>query len=297
MFDHEARSYRELPLRFADFGVLHRNELAGALTGLTRVRRFQQDDAHIFCAQDMIQAEIKNCLDFMQYVYGIFGYTFALELSTRPETNYLGDIETWNQAEKMIADALNAFGKPWKLNPGDGAFYGPKIDIHITDALGRSHQCATIQLDYQLPIKFGLKYASEDGKESRPVIIHRAIYGSIERMMAILIEHTGGKWPFWLSPRQCIVLSVADKHNEYAMKVYSMLHGAGYYVDHDLSDKTIPKKVREAQLAQYNYILVVGDEEVAKETVSVRTRDNVQHGQKSVSDMLREFAELTTDFK
>jgi len=297
MFDHEVRSYRELPIRFADFGVLHRNELAGALTGLTRVRRFQQDDAHIFCSHDMIQSEIKNCLEFMQYVYGVFGYEFTLELSTRPEEKYLGDLETWNKAEAMIADALNAFGKPWKLNPGDGAFYGPKIDIHIQDALGRSFQCATVQLDYQLPIKFGLKYTDQDGKEVRPVIIHRAIYGSIERMMAILIEHTGGKWPFWLSPRQGIVLPVAEKHHEYALKVYKALHGAGYYIDHDLSDKTIPKKVRDAQLAQYNYILVVGDEEVSKETVSVRTRDNVQHGQKSVQEMLQEFAQLSANFK
>jgi len=297
MFDHTARSYRELPIRFADFGALHRNELAGALTGLTRVRRFQQDDAHIFCAPEMIQGEIKNCLEFMQYTYGIFGYEFSLELSTRPEVKFLGDIETWNKAEAMIADALNAFGKPWKLNPGDGAFYGPKIDIHITDALKRSHQCATIQLDFQLPKNFKLKYTDQEGKEVQPVIIHRAIYGSIERMMAILIEHTGGKWPFWLSPRQCVVMSIGEKHNDYALTVHAALHGAGYYVDHDLSDKTIQKKVREAQLAQYNYILVVGDGEVASQTVSVRTRDNVQHGQKSIQDMIAEFAQLTHDFK
>jgi len=176
-------------------------------------------------------------------------------------------------------------------------FMDPKIDIHITDALKRSHQCATIQLDFQLPKNFKLKYTDQEGKEVQPVIIHRAIYGSIERMMAILIEHTGGKWPFWLSPRQCVVMSISEKHNEYALKVHQALHGAGYYVDHDLSDKTIQKKVREAQLAQYNYILVVGDGEQSTETVSVRTRDNVQHGQKSIPDMLAEFAQLTREFK
>jgi len=296
MFDHTARSYRELPLRFADFGVLHRNELAGALTGLTRVRRFQQDDAHIFCAPEMIQNEIKNCLDFMKYVYGVFGYQFQLGLSTRP-AKAMGDIETWDKAEKMIADALDAFGQPWKLNPGDGAFYGPKIDILVTDALNRQHQCATIQLDFQLPKNFNLKYTDQEGKEVRPVIIHRAIYGSIERMMAILIEHTGGKWPFWLSPRQCIVLSVAQSHNAYVQKVHDVLHAAGYYVDVNLSDNTINKKIREAQVAQYNYILVAGDQEVASETVNVRTRDEARHGEKTVQDMLKEFAELTQNFK
>jgi len=297
MFAHRHRSYRELPLRFADFGVLHRNELAGALTGLTRVRRFQQDDAHIFTTHENIEAEINGCLEFMQYVYGIFGFDFKLELSTRPE-NSLGTPEQWESAEKALQQSLDKFGKPWKLNPGDGAFYGPKIDIHILDALKRSFQCATIQLDFQLPLRFKLEYTGVDNATPQiPVIIHRAILGSVERMIAILIEHTAGKWPFWLSPRQCIVLSVSEKHNEYAEKVHRQLVEAGYYADIDVSDRTIPKKVREAQLAQHNYILVVGDEEVAKETVNVRTRDNVQHGQKGVQELIDEFAILTKEFK
>jgi len=296
MFDHRRRSYRELPIRFADFGVLHRNELAGALTGLTRVRRFQQDDAHIFTTPELIEDEIKGCLEFMQHVYGIFGFEFQLNLSTRPE-KYLGDIEVWDKAEKSLSDALNKFGKPWGLNPKDGAFYGPKIDIKIMDALKRFHQCATIQLDFQLPIRFKLEYQAENGEVKQPVIIHRAVLGSVERLMAILIEHTGGKWPFWLSPRQAIVVSVSEKFNEYAEKVQGQLHNAGYYIDSDLTDKTIPKKIREAQLGQYNYILVVGEEELGKNTVNVRTRDNAQHGQKTVAEMLDEFAMLTKEFK
>jgi threonyl-tRNA synthetase len=275
MFGHRTRSHRELPLRFADFGVLHRNELHGALTGLTRVRRFQQDDCHIFCTKDQISQELNNEIDFMKHVYGIFGYKFSLELSTRPE-KYLGELEAWNNAEKVLADTLNArFGEGnWQLNPGDGAFYGPKIDIHIHDALGRSHQCATIQLDFNLPVRFDLQYVNEKNELERPLIIHRAMYGSLERFIAILIEHTGGKWPFWLSPRQIIVLSISESHNEYARKVRDTFHRAGYFVDVDDSDHTISRKVREAQTAQYNYILVVGDQEVAANTVSVRLRDN-----------------------
>jgi len=297
MFAHRQRSYRELPIRFADFGVLHRNELAGALTGLTRVRKFQQDDAHIFCTTEMIEQEINSCLEFMQYVYGVFGFEFSLELSTRPE-NSLGEAAQWEVAEGALKDALNKFGKPWKLNPGDGAFYGPKIDIHITDCLKRSHQCATIQLDFQLPIRFDLEYQSEDANElkKRPVIIHRAILGSVERMMAILIEHTGGKWPFWLSPRQVTIVTVNKSFNDHAEKVQKTLVDAGYFVDVDGSDKTISKKVREAQVAQYNYILVVGQEEVDKNTVNVRTRDNVVRGSVTIDELLAEFSQNCKEF-
>lgn len=194
MFDSKARSYRDLPIRLADFGVLHRNEFSGALSGLTRARRFQQDDAHIFCRKDQIQQEISGALEFMKSVYEIFGFTFKLELSTRPE-KYLGDIETWNEAEEALKQELEKhFGNNWTLNPGDGAFYGPKIDIHVLDALKRSFQCATIQLDFQLPIRFDLKYRNQNDEDERPVIIHRAIFGSIERFMALYIEHIGGKW-------------------------------------------------------------------------------------------------------
>ncbi|KAL5682792.1 hypothetical protein ACJX0J_009177, partial [Zea mays] len=261
MFANRVRSYRELPLRMADFGVLHRNELSGALTGLTRVRRFQQDDAHIFCREDQIKDEVKAVLEFINYVYEIFGFKYELELSTRPE-KYLGEIETWNKAEQQLTEALNEFGKPWKINEGDGAFYGPKIDIGVFDALKRKFQCATLQLDFQLPIRFKLTYSAEDeAKIERPVMIHRAILGSVERMFAILLEHYNGKWPLWLSPRQAIVCSVSSGSVEYAKQVLAMLHEADFHVDIDVSDRTIQKKVREAQVAQFNYILVVGAQE------------------------------------
>ncbi|GCB76470.1 threonine--tRNA ligase 1, cytoplasmic [Scyliorhinus torazame] len=288
MFDHRPRSWRELPLRFADFGVLHRNELSGALTGLTRVRRFQQDDAHIFCTMEQIEAEIKGCLDFLRAVYDVFGFTFKLELSTRPE-NFLGDVEVWNTAEMQLENSLNEFGEKWTLNPGDGAFYGPKIDIKIKDAIGRYHQCATIQLDFQLPIRFNLTYVSHDGgDQNRPVIIHRAILGSVERMIAILTESYGGKWPLWLSPCQVMVVPVGPTCEEYAQKVQRQFHDAGLMSDVDLDQGcTLNKKIRNAQLAQYNFILVVGEKEKSSETVNVRTRDNKVHGERTITETIQ----------
>ncbi|GFY76616.1 threonine--tRNA ligase 1, cytoplasmic [Trichonephila inaurata madagascariensis] len=290
IFDHRPRSWRELPLRLADFGVLHRNEISGALTGLTRVRRFQQDDAHIFCTPEQITSEINGALDFLKHVYGVFGFSFQLKLSTRPE-NYLGEIEMWNDAEKQLAESLDAFGEPWTLNPGDGAFYGPKIDITITDALRRPHQCATIQLDFQLPIRFNLQYDSVSGEKKRPVIIHRAILGSVERMIAILTESYGGKWPFWLSPRQSIVVPVGSMFEEYAQKVCNEIHSAGFICDMDVDQgDTMKKKIRNAQLAQYNYIFVVGEREKSSNTVNVRTRDdNAVRGEFTISDVISKF--------
>lgn len=248
MFAHRIRSYRELPLRVADFGVLHRNELSGALTGLTRVRRFQQDDAHIFCRPDQIKQEVLGALDFMRYVYTTFGMSYKLELSTRP-AKALGDLELWQRAEAQLAEALNEFAGEgnWKVNPGDGAFYGPKIDIKVFDALERIHQCATVQLDFQLPIRFDLNFKSaHDGEDSyvRPVMIHRAMLGSVERMAAVLTEHWGGKWPFWLSPRQAIMVPVDPKYIDYAYRVQKHLHEAGFFVDVDDSSRTLNKKVR-----------------------------------------------------
>ncbi|XP_013379492.1 threonine--tRNA ligase, cytoplasmic isoform X2 [Lingula anatina] len=291
MFDHRPRSWRELPVRLADFGVLHRNELSGALSGLTRVRRFQQDDAHIFCRFDQLEEEIGGCLDFLQFVYGKFGFSFKLYLSTRPD-KYLGEIEVWDKAEKQLADSLDRCGIPWKLNPGDGAFYGPKIDITIMDALKRSHQCATIQLDFQLPERFNLTYVSEaaDGEKKRPVIIHRAILGSVERMIAILCENYGGKWPFWLSPRQSIVIPVASPFDDYAKKVKKEIHDSGFNCDLDLDPgTTMNKKIRNAQLAQYNFIFVVGEKEQLNNTVNVRTRDNQVHGEHSLEHVIERF--------
>jgi threonyl-tRNA synthetase len=289
MFKHRERSYRELPVRFADFGVLHRNELSGSLGGLTRVRRFCQDDAHIFCRPDQINDEIRGCLDFLQHVYGIFGFSFSLKLSTRPE-KYLGELAVWDEAERQLAAALEEFNQPWELNPGDGAFYGPKIDITIMDAHKRRHQCATIQLDFQLPIRFDLEFRAavgnashgeENGQESgavqqasselvRPVIIHRAILGSLERMFAILVESFGQNWPFWLSPRQIMVVPVSHANDEYARAVQQRLFKAGFDAEADCSDLTLNKKIRNAETGFYTCIFVVGGKEAQDGTVNAR---------------------------
>lgn len=294
MFDHRPRSWRELPLRMADFGVLHRNEISGALSGLTRVRRFQQDDAHIFCRPDQIKEEIAGCLDFLKSVYNTFGFTFDMQLSTRPE-KFLGEITLWNEAEKALSECLDDFGAKWTLNPGDGAFYGPKIDIQIMDALKRSHQCATIQLDFQLPIRFDLTYVtgSETDEKKRPVMIHRAILGSVERMIAILTESYGGKWPFWLSPRQCVIIPVAPAYDSYAEEVRKQIHDAGFLCDTDTDHTTtLNRKIRNSQLAQYNFILVVGEKEVGNKTANVRTRDNKVHDEHSIEKIIERFTEF-----
>ncbi|KAI9797980.1 MAG: threonyl-tRNA synthetase [Piccolia ochrophora] len=303
LFGSRERSYRELPWRVADFGVLHRNEFSGALTGLTRVRRFQQDDTHIFCTPDQITQEIEGLFDFLRVVYGAFGFTFKLKLSTRPE-KYLGDIKTWDLAEDKLRTALDAFtatgASPWELNPGDGAFYGPKIDITISDALKREHQCATIQLDFQLPQQFNLEYMTADGSSkpkveveskpvdakadvapkeptpgcARPVMIHRAIYGSLERFIAILTEHFAGKWPFWLSPRQILVVPVMPAVNDYVVEMRKIFRKQKMHVDIDISGNTMQKKIRTGQLQQYNFIFVVGAQEKESRTVNIRNRDD-----------------------
>ncbi|XP_072348725.1 threonine--tRNA ligase 1, cytoplasmic-like isoform X2 [Scyliorhinus torazame] len=256
MFDHRPRSWRELPLRFADFGVLHRNEPTGVLTGLTRVRRFEQDDAHIFCTIEQIEEEIQGCLVFLRSVYGVFGFSFQLNLSKRTEV-FLGDVNLWNQAEKQLECCLDEFGESWRLSDGDESLPGPKIDIEIKDALGRNHQCATIQLDFQLPLRLNLTYVSKDGLDgSRPVIIHRAVLGSLERMMAILAENYAGKWPFWLSPCQILVRPVGPSCEEYGRMVCQEFVEAGFMADVDLGPGCLlNQKIRNSQLAQYNFIL------------------------------------------
>jgi threonyl-tRNA synthetase len=295
IFDHGIRSWRDLPIRMADFGVLHRNELSGALTGLTRVRRFQQDDAHIFCLPDQIKSEMRGALDFLNHVYKTFGFTYNIKLSTRPE-KFMGDPKIWDTAEKDLEEALNESGMKWKLNPGDGAFYGPKIDITLYDALKRQHQCGTIQLDFQLPLRFNLAYVDDKGEKKHPVIIHRAILGSVERMIAILTESFGGKWPFWLSPRQAMVVPVGPPFNEYALEVKNRLIEAGFCCDTDVDDgNTMNKKVRNAQLSQYNFILVVGEKERSNKTVNIRTRDNKVHGEFSLESLIEKFKILADE--
>jgi threonyl-tRNA synthetase len=302
MFGGQIRSYRDLPIRFADFGVLHRNELSGALSGLTRVRRFQQDDAHIYCREDQIEEEVVGALDFMKSVYTTFGMTYKLELSTRPK-KALGEKDLWDKAEAALARAMDAFAGVggWRENPGDGAFYGPKIDIKVMDAMDRVHQCATIQLDFQLPIRFELQYntgSQEKGNEfARPVMVHRAMLGSVERMFAVLCEHYGGKWPFWLSPRQIMVIPVHKDWNEYCQEVRDKLHDEGFYADVDVSKATFQKKVRSAQIDQYNFQLVVGGEEVKNGTVNIRTRENTVEGEKKVDDLIAYFKELRAEYK
>eukprot|EP00535_Pseudo-nitzschia_heimii_P013128 CAMPEP_0197197968 /NCGR_PEP_ID=MMETSP1423-20130617/33131_1 /TAXON_ID=476441 /ORGANISM="Pseudo-nitzschia heimii, Strain UNC1101" /LENGTH=763 /DNA_ID=CAMNT_0042651797 /DNA_START=175 /DNA_END=2466 /DNA_ORIENTATION=+ len=302
MFGNSIRSYRDLPIRYGDFGVLHRNELSGALTGLTRVRRFQQDDGHIFCREDQITQEVLGALNFMKHVYTIFGMTYKLELSTRPK-KALGEKVLWDRAEAALEEALNTFnGKGnWRVNPGDGAFYGPKIDIKVMDAMDRVHQCATVQLDFQLPIRFDLKYTTdskEEGKQfARPIIVHRAMLGSVERMFAVLCEHWGGKWPFWISPRQIMVIPIHKDFGEYADGIRQKLHDEGIHADVDLSKATFQKKVRNAQIAQYNFQLVVGKSEVENGTVNIRTRDNKVEGEKNVEEMIEMFKQLREEYK
>ncbi|RNF02349.1 putative threonyl-tRNA synthetase [Trypanosoma conorhini] len=412
MFAMQQHSYKELPIRYADFGVLHRNELSGALTGLTRVRRFQQDDAHIFCRMDQLQEEIQSALIFLSDVYRTLGFKFFLKHATRPE-NKLGSEEVWDQAESYLRAALNSFcGIPeqlpdpfkegasftfdgrkqsvkklralmkkraqgngddadadadgwkgpthadaWEENTGDGAFYGPKIDIVVEDALRRRHQCATVQLDFNLPQRFGLKYtlptaageggaAAGDGEgeggaaaakehhvdpqptaaepeavpaaaaaeeplstyeeaarelcldrrldanQARPVMIHRAIFGSLERCIAILCEHYGGDWPLWLSPRQVIVVPVSLENAAYAAKVRDAFHADGFYADVDNGTATLDKKIRNAERARYNFILVVGQAETEAQTVNIRTRDNRRHGTKTLAEAQRWLREL-----
>ncbi|KAJ7253069.1 hypothetical protein B0H12DRAFT_1233777 [Mycena haematopus] len=286
IFGSRDRSYRELPIRMAEFGVIHRNEASGALTGLTRVRRFAQDDTHVFCMPNQVEDEISALFDFMQHVYGTFGLDFQLELSTRPD-NFLGEIKTWDHAEDQLKQALEKhYPGKWEINPGDGAFYGPKIDISVRDSLRRSFQCATIQLDFQLPERFDLKYRGEDttNPESRPVMIHRAILGSLERFIAIITEHFAGKWPFWLSPRQVIVVPVGAAYKDYATQVCERLKALGLFVDVDNGADTLPKKVRNGEIAQYNFILVVGDAEMNSQSVNVRNRDDV--GSKGRDEMM-----------
>ncbi|XP_028326469.1 threonine--tRNA ligase, cytoplasmic isoform X2 [Gouania willdenowi] len=286
MFEQRVRSWRELPMRWADFGALHRNELSGALGGLTRVRRFCQDDAHIFCAPEQLEEEIVSCLDFVRKVYQVFGFSFHCLLSTRP-TPCLGEAEQWDNAEQQLMRGLEQFGERWDLNPGDGAFYGPKIDIQIKDAIGRQHQCATIQLDFQLPIRFDLHYVGRDGAQHRPVMIHRAVLGSLERMIAILAENFGGKWPLWLSPVQVLVIPVGGNNESYGREVVRQFHEAGFMVDmNDDQSGTLNKKIRSAQLAQYNYIFVVGDKECESGTVSVRSRGGKQLGRRPTEEVL-----------
>lgn len=267
-------SYRELPLRVAEIGHVHRFEASGALNGLFRVRGFHQDDAHIFMRPDQIQEEILETLRLVDQLYMTFGLSYRLELSTRPEKEgTIGSDEDWEVATNGLKGALDEWGHSYRINEGDGAFYGPKIDIHIRDAIGRHWQCGTIQLDMSLPQKFELEYVDTDGKHKRPIMIHRAIFGSIERFFGILIEHFAGKFPLWISPYPIKLLPVADRHLDYTKKVATLLKEEGFIAEIDDSSESVGKKVRNAQLLKTNYMLTIGDKEVETQTIAVRTRD------------------------
>ncbi len=274
-----AHSYRDLPLRIADFCFLHRNEIRGTLGGMTRVRKMAQDDGHIFVAMEQVEEEMEKVLDFIKYVYSdIFKVSFTLELSTRPESA-MGDKELWDKAEAILKKVLEKSAVPYKVSAGEGAFYGPKIDIHMKDALGRSHQCATIQLDFQLPKRFNAVYEGSDGKKHPVIMIHRAILGSLERFIAVITEHFAGKFPLWLSPVQVKLITVADKHISFAKEVYDKLFAAGIRVELNDKPETLPKKVRDAELERVNYTVTIGDKELEKKTLAVRSRGGkVQFG-------------------
>jgi threonyl-tRNA synthetase len=281
VFASEVRSYRDLPLRLHEQTPLHRNEASGVLSGLTRVRQFSQDDAHCFVAQDQIEDEVGRLLGLVQQVYADLGLQFEAKLATRPP-EFLGEAATWDSAEAQLNAALEKAGQKYTLNEGDGAFYGPKIDFDVTDAIGRKWQCATIQLDYQMPARFGLKYTGADNAEHMPVVIHRAIFGSFERFIAIMIEHYAGAFPLWLAPVQMIVLPLADRHVPYAESIRQKLADSGFRVQVDGRVEKIGFKIREAQLQKIPYMLVVGDREVADGAVAVRSRSGGDLGSQSL---------------
>ncbi len=264
-------SYKDLPLRVGELGQVHRHEASGALNGLFRVRTFTQDDAHIFMRPDQIESEVMKLIQFIDRVYSIFGLSYRIELSTRPEEKYIGDIAIWEQSEKALADACVHAGKEYKVNPGDGAFYGPKLDFHIKDSLGREWQCGTIQLDMNLPERFDLSYVDKDGSKVRPVMLHRVIFGSIERFIGILIEHFAGHFPVWLAPQQVMVVPVHhEKHYEYANEVNETLCSLGFRSKLDARNEKLGYRIREAQLAKIPYQLVIGDGEIENRTVTIR---------------------------
>jgi threonyl-tRNA synthetase len=269
-------SYRQLPHRVAEFGHVHRYEPHGALSGLFRVRGFHQDDAHIYCTPEQLQGEILDILQLADRLYSSFGLQYHLELSTRPEEGTIGTDDDWDLATTALERALREWGREFRINEGDGAFYGPKIDIHIKDALGRTWQCGTVQVDMALPERFQLEYTADDGTRRRPIMVHRALYGSLERFIGSLIEFYAGKFPLWLNPRQIRILTVADRHIEYARDLAKKFHAEQFECEVDDSGESVNKKVRNAQLDKVSYILIVGDQEVEKGTASLRTREEVE---------------------
>lgn len=285
VYKNETHSYRDLPLRVGELGRVHRHELSGALHGLMRVRAFTQDDAHIFMLPEQIKSEILGVVKLIDEVYGTLGFKYNVELSTRPEDS-MGTDEEWNMAENSLKEALNEGGLDYKINEGDGAFYGPKIDFHIEDSLGRSWQCGTIQLDFQLPQRFELEYVGKDGEKHRPIVIHRVIFGSIERFIGILIEHFAGKFPVWLAPVQVKVLPISDKFMDYSKEVMDKLRKAGIRCEIDARNEKTNYKIREARNERVPYMIIIGEKEKTRGDISVRSRKNGDEGSTSLKEFI-----------
>lgn len=285
IYKQQLHSYRDFPIRLAEFGQVHRHEYSGALNGMLRVRTFCQDDAHIFVREDQIEAEMEKAIRLIDKIYSVFGFSYAVELSTRPEKS-LGNDAFWEISERALEKVLERMEMPYSINEGDGAFYGPKIDFHIKDALNRSHQCATLQLDFQMPEKFDLTYVNKDNEKERPVVIHRAIYGSIDRFLGILIEHFGGAFPTWLAPVQAMVLPVSSVHQIYAADVVEKFQRAGIRIKADYREEKLGYKLREAQLKKIPYIFVIGDQEVKNQAINVRKYGEKQSESLAVMQVL-----------
>lgn len=275
IYRNTRHSYKELPIRYCEFGRVHRHERSGVVSGLLRVRSFVQDDAHVFCTENQIENEILRILEMVKKFYGIFGFEYRTELSTRPE-KHIGSLDVWEKAEKSLAQALDKAGEQYQINPGDGAFYGPKIDLHLKDSLGRSHQCGTIQLDFSMPSRFGLEYNGSDNGQHHPVMIHRAIAGSLERFLAILIEHYGGRFPLWLSPKQIALYTVTEAANGYAQEIFDELKNAGYRVLLDDSSDKLSAKIKKYQSMKLPYSIILGAKEAADKKLSLRLRTGEQ---------------------
>lgn len=285
IYKNSLHSYRELPIRISEFGQVHRHEFSGALNGMMRVRTFCQDDAHLFVLPEQIEEEISRVISLIDYIYQVFGFEYKIELSTRP-ADYMGSDELWDQAEQSLQNVLDHRGIEYRVNEGDGAFYGPKIDFHILDALKRSWQCGTIQLDFQMPEKFDLSYIGEDNLKHRPVVIHRAVYGSIDRFIGIITEHFAGAFPLWLAPVQAKLLPVSENYIDYALQVKSVMEQAGIRVEVDIRNEKLGYKIREAQLEKAPYMLVLGENEKNSGSVSVRKRGEGDLGSKSVHEII-----------
>ncbi len=285
VYDLEPHSYKELPLRYGELGLVHRHELSGALHGMFRVRCFTQDDAHILLTKEQIKDEVIRIAQLFDEVYTVFGLPYKIELSTMPD-DHIGSVEDWDIATAALADAITSIGKSYEINPGDGAFYGPKLDFHIQDSLGRTWQCGTIQLDYQLPGRFNLEYTGADGEKHCPVMIHRVVFGSVERFIGVITEHFAGAFPVWLAPVQAKILPITDRSAEYARELAAKLDEAGIRVETDLRNEKIGYKIREAQMQKIPYMLVVGDKEAEAGTVSVRTRGGVDLGAMKLDEFL-----------